>query len=389
MSELNQYSEESAAHIKRCFEEGVYRIVLSNPKNSDVSGKRIVMNRLSDSYQTERIKNDKIYHENLTLSDAEALVLSIFGTQFRQLNAWTKDREFDIRITKRGKVFSGERPKTLAAPEERTTHNRKKRRLIPEGLIIQPLIDMGVFSPEGAVISSMHGKYRQINRFLELIDDELDESITDGGLNIIDFGCGKSYLTFIVYYYLAFIRKLDVTMVGLDLKADVIENCNAAAARYGYDKLKFVQGDINGYHPDFDVDMVITLHACDTATDYALKNAIDWNAGLIMSVPCCQHELNEQIAADNLTLFTRHGLIKERFSALMTDAVRANLLTYSGYRVDILEFVDFSHTPKNLLIRARKAKVPSSVRMRAIDEVNAAITEFHVTPTLYRLIMKN
>ena len=234
----------------------------------------------------------------------------------------------------------------------------------------------------------MYDKFRQINRFLELVNDEMDRFPADRPIRIIDFGCGKSYLTFILYYYLVQVRKMDVSITGLDLKAAVIDHCNQAAEKYGYDKLHFELGDINGYTPDGPVDMVITLHACDTATDYALFNAISWNVKLILSVPCCQHEVNAQMHAEHLSLFTRYGLIQERMAALITDSIRANLLTYMGYSTQVVEFIDMAHTPKNILLRARKAKLPESTKRQALEEVRTALEEFHIQPTLYKLLVK-
>ena len=251
-----------------------------------------------------------------------------------------------------------------------------------------PLVDMGVFTQEGKVVRSMYDKFRQINRFLELVNDEMDRFPADRPIRIIDFGCGKSYLTFILYYYLVQVRKMDVSITGLDLKAAVIDHCNQAAEKYGYDKLHFELGDINGYTPDGPVDMVITLHACDTATDYALFNAISWNVKLILSVPCCQHEVNAQMHAERLSLFTRYGLIQERMAALITDSIRADLLTYMGYSTQVVEFIDMAHTPKNILLRARKAKLPESTKRQALEEVRTALEEFHIQPTLYKLLVK-
>lgn len=221
---------------------------------------------------------------------------------------------------------------------------------------------------------------------MEILEDELKCLDLTKTLHILDFGCGKSYLTFIVYYYLVCVRKLKVHMTGLDLKEDVIKNCNAAAARYGYRGLHFELGNIHGYSCETPVDIVMTLHACDTATDYALYNAVQWNAGLILSVPCCQHELNQQMHTDTFSAMTRYGIIKERMAALMTDAIRANLLTCVGYDTSILEFVDLSHIPKNLLIRAVKTGVSDKKKEKAMEEVQNLMNEFSVRPMLYTLL---
>lgn len=291
-----------------------------------------------------------------------------------------------MRISAKGKVLCARKAASGQAPQAARAHNRKKRYLLEEGAAIEPLVDMGVFTKEGRVVHAMYDKYKQINRFIELIDDEADRLRTDGPLRVVDFGCGKSYLTFILYYYFTAVKKREVRMVGLDLKADVIEKCNQTARKYGYDGLRFEQGDINGYRCAGGVDLVITLHACDTATDYALFNAVCWNARAVFSVPCCQHELNGQMRSERLSALTRYGLVKERAAALMTDAIRGNLLECCGYKTQLLEFIDLAHTPKNILIRAVKRGHGQKAPAGVLEETRALMEEFSLQPTLYRLL---
>lgn len=266
-------------------------------------------------------------------------------------------------------------------------HNRKKRYILEEGIPVPFLVDLGVQTKEGRIVNARYDKFKQINRFLEFIEDILPTLSEENTVHILDFGCGKSYLTFAMYYYLHDLKGYDVEITGLDLKEDVILKCNDLSRKYGYDKLCFIQGDIAEYEGQGKVDMVVTLHACDTATDYALAKAVAWDAKVILSVPCCQHEVNGQICARELAPIFRYGIIKERISALVTDAVRANLLETAGYETNILEFIDMEHTPKNLLIRAVKKRSGSMRRQQESGQTIDDVMEFlHIDPTLKRLL---
>lgn len=367
--------------IDNVVSEGVIKLTISKPK-LEAKYKKVTVSRTDKGYFTEQFTEKQAFHKNI-VRDELGTYLKGIANDFMQLNIWTTDTEHIVLVSKKGKV-SYKRKKSETAPAKKE-HNRKKQYLIEEGTVVPPLVDMGIFTPQGKVVRSMYDKFRQINRFLELINDEI-KNRDYKEINIIDFGCGKSYLTFIVYYYLTEIMGIKANITGLDLKADVIENCNKSAQKYGYAGLEFRIGDINGYKCTEKPDMVITLHACDTATDFALYNAIEWGADLIFSVPCCQHELNFQMQSEKLSILTRYGIIKERTAALMTDAIRANILWYKGYNTQLLEFVDMSHTPKNILIRAVKSQIPRKTKEKYLKEAESLITEFGFDPTLYRLI---
>ena len=363
------------------------KIVLSNVADKEQRIQKVQIEKKDKHFQIAQYSDKQVFHKNVDEEELVSFCIEELGVNFLQLNAWMLRGEASLKLTKKRKLlFDIKKADNSALADEIRDNNRKKNYILEEGRVIEPLIDMGIFTKEGKIVSSMYDKFKQINRFIEIIDDELKKKIITH-LNIIDFGCGKSYLTFIVYYYLTEIKKIKVNMIGLDLKEDVIRKCNKAAKKYGYENLSFELGDINGYSAPFKVDMVITLHACDMATDFALYNAVNWGAGYIFSVPCCQHELNAQIKSEKFSLMTRYGIIKERFSALITDAIRGNLLEYMGYNVNLLEFVDLSHTPKNILIRAVKnPNKAESVKLRAMDEVKRMMEEFGLSQALYRMI---
>lgn len=371
--------------IENIVNNGIRKAVISKPALKSNEYKKITVEEKGKSFQIAKFTEKQVFHENVDVSALSKKLFEIIQGNYRQVNAWSEDAEHMIMISKNGEFSYKKKAvkNTVCAP---VTHNRVKNYIIEEGTRVAPLVDMGIFTKDGKVVNSMYDKYKQINRFLEILDDEID-GIKKDTLNVIDFGCGKSYLTFIVYYYLTQVKGLKANVIGLDLKKDVIKKCNESAKKYGYENLRFEVGDINGFKAPFDVDMVITLHACDTATDYALFNAVKWNAQMIFSVPCCQHELNSQIKTENFEILTRYGIIKERFSALSTDAIRGNMLEYCGYKTQLLEFVDLSHTPKNILIRAvKRPTTPKAVKEKAISEVENLISEFNFKPTIYELL---
>lgn len=382
MSELRQY-------LETMLKVEMQKIIISNPFSKAEEYKKIIIENKGKIYQVAKYTDKQVFHENIAQEEMIERTYALAESRYKQINGMSATEEHIILVSKKGNcTYKVKKTATdtvkLAAKQQ--GHNRQKNYILKEGMNIAPLVDMGVFTKDGKVVNAMYDKYKQINRFIEIIDDEVS-NLNVEELNVIDFGCGKSYLTFVVYYYLTEVMNLKVNMIGLDLKEDVIKKCNEAAKKYNYTNLKFEVGDVNGFKTPFDVDMVITLHACDTATDYALYNAIQWKAKMIFSVPCCQHELNKQIKPEELNILSRYGIIKERFSALATDAIRGNLLEYCGYKTQLLEFIDFEHTPKNILIRAvRRPIMPKQVKVNMLNEVRAMMKEFSFEPTLYQLL---
>lgn len=377
--------EELRAYLEQVFCIELLSAVLSNPRDREKAFKariRPVLKKGNLVFQFEIFKGKQVFHENLEAQEAVDRACE-WMEHFRQMQIDTKSERASVLISKKGKVTINR--KKVTRPDQGKqdlSHNREKQYILKEGMDIPFLRDLGVMTQEGKIVRSRFDKFRQINRYLEFIEDVLPKLPRDREITILDFGCGKSYLTFAMYYFLHEMRGYQVRMVGLDLKEDVIEHCNALAEKYGYDHLHFLTGDIAQYEGMTKVDMVVTLHACDTATDYALAKAVSWGADVILSVPCCQHELNRQIENDILSPVLSYGLLKERMAALVTDGLRAEYLKKEGYDTQILEFIDMEHTPKNILIRAVKTgkKTENQHIIEACEEF------LHVEPTIGKLL---
>ena len=410
-------------------DEYLRQMIFSNPIDRDCFSKvrvRPVMIRGELRFQAEEQKGSQAFHRNLSRDELPDYVENLLTGAFRQLQAESekgsgtalvgKKGTVTVKMKKRlpereerkragepdsregeglsGKPDSREGERLSGEPSlsgrgweglERLQHNRQKNYLLKEGVPVPFLVDLGVMTPEGKIVRSRYDKFRQINRFLEFIEDILPKLRRERENQIIDFGCGKSYLTFAMYHYLKIIKGYSIHVVGLDLKKDVIGRCNMLAQKYGYDRLFFYCGDIADYEGVEQADMVVTLHACDTATDYALEKAVRWGAKVILAVPCCQHELNQQIKNDLLKPVLGYGIIKERMAALITDALRAELLEAAGYRTQILEFIEMEHTPKNLLIRAVKEGKPKENQ----KELDKLMEFLQVNPAFKRLLSLN
>lgn len=381
--------------LDRYLDMELLQIVLSGARTKDgVSRIRIrpVIIREELLFQCTKTAGTKELHENLKKSEALLRIDQWLREDFRQLQLESGKGTVNALSSKKGKITVKEKKnkctesicRTEEERRQELSHNRKKKYILEAGKPVDFLIDLGVMTPEGKIVNSRYDKFRQINRFLEFIEDILPRLAKDREVTILDFGCGKSYLTFAMYYYLHELKQYDVKIIGLDLKEDVIEHCSRLGKKYGYEKLYFYQGDIASYEGVEQVDMVVTLHACDTATDFALAKAVNWGASVILSVPCCQHELNRQISNEALAPVFSYGVLKERMAALMTDGLRAQMLEHAGYDTQILEFIDMEHTPKNLLIRA----VYTGKKKENGKELRACLEAFGLHPTLEGLLFE-
>ncbi len=345
-------------YIRNSLNKQLIKITFSGPRNKSIEYLKVILKPFLKGnelfFQFESFTSTQAFHENYSKEDAiNRLYAMMDENLYKQINGETETGKWQMLISKKGKINFKEQAQ-LSAKKTQLNHNRKKTYIMEDGIPVKFLVALGVMTEDGKVVKKRYDKFKQINRFMEMVQDVVKELPTNRVIKIIDFGCGRSYLTFALYHYLVTIKGLKVEMVGLDLKEKVIDDCNKLAQRCDYSQLHFKHGDIVDYDETKDVDMVVTLHACDRATDLAMQKAVNWNAKVIMSVPCCQHELNATIENEFLDNILQYGIIKERMAALITDATRANWLKLKGYEVQILEFIDVAHTPKNLLIRAVK-----------------------------------
>lgn len=341
-----------------CIDDNLIDLTISGPKNSNGATKatkikiRPVIIKEKLYFQASEFVGTKVIHNNYGKPEIKVKLEGWIVNDYKQAQFTLTDATAQVLSGKKGNVTIKYKKTAQVREQKDMSHNRSKSYVLKEGVVVDFLIDLGVQTKDGKIVKAKYDKYRQINRFLEFIEDILPQLDKTREQTIIDFGCGKSYLTFAMYYYLKELKGYDIRVIGLDLKEDVIDTCNKLKERYGYDKLNFYVGDIASYKDVDHVDMVVTLHACDTATDYALAKAVKWGAKVILSVPCCQHEANATIANGLMQPVLGYGILKERMAALITDGIRAERLEASGYQTQILEFIDMEHTPKNLLIRA-------------------------------------
>lgn len=364
------------------------QIIISNPRRAALAQKvkiRPVLLKDQLNFQVTEYKGKQVFHENLEKQAAIVYITEQMEKFFGQMVLESATKTVNVLVSKKGTVTIKQKTQKNEVKPKELSHNRKKRYILEEGTAIPFLVDLGVQTKEGKIVHSRYDKFRQINRFLEFIQDIVENLPKGRELTIVDFGCGKSYLTFAMYHYLKVMKGFDIRVIGLDLKEDVIAYCNELKDKYGYDKMSFTTGDIASYTGVDAVDMVVTLHACDTATDYALEKAVKWGASVILSVPCCQHELNYQMKNEELSAVLKYGLLKERIAALVTDGLRAEMLEQCGYDTQVLEFIDMEHTPKNILIRAVKKNKGVTANFDKYDNCCKALG---VDPMLGRLLKK-
>lgn len=370
--------------------QNVIRIVASNPIGVACKFNKVVIRKITlrgeEVFQAASYTATQVFHENVCSAKLSEWVENNIFDVYKQILVETASANVTYLLSKNGK-----RTRICKAADNRASgksqlNDRKKKYLINEGDKVEALVDLGIFTTEYKVVKTMYDKFKQVNRFLEILDDVFKD-YSAKKLTMLDFGAGKAYLTFIVYYYFAVIKGIDVEIIGYDLKADVVQNCNLLARKYGYDNLSFVVADVTkDVLTEKSIDAVLSLHACDTATDYALHYAVTHKVKYVFSVPCCQHEINACITSGgDLDVMLKYGIIKDRLSSLLTDSVRATVLEDCGYKVDILEFVDFAHTPKNLMLRAVRT---GKATFKNKDSVLELLNKYNATQKLASLIYK-
>lgn len=357
--------------------------VLSNPtKKGGVF--KIKINRIAlkggECFQLSKYIDTKVMHENCSGDLLLKRIAELMREGFKQCTI-TADNYLTVLMNKKGEFkLTGIKPNTNAV-QCVAEHNRDKNYILKNGQFVPWMYKLGLMDKDGIVVSHKQKKFRQINRFLEMLKD-VEDNIPQNSV-IIDMGCGKSYLTFAMYHYLNEVKGKNVTIRGYDLKKDVVDYCNSLTEQFGFNLLKFYAEDIaNIDNVDGKIAMIITLHACDIATDIALFHGIRWGCKVIMSVPCCQHEINNQIKNHKMDIILKYGILKERFSAIMTDAVRAKILEIKGYKTAVMEFIDMEHTPKNIMIRAVKGASPKA---EDIAELKVFLDEYGVKQKLFEL----
>ena len=362
------------------------RMIISGPMRSACRYKKIealpVLVKGEPCLQFSFYTGDKVFHFNaMDTWDIENQVKELLEEGYKQWEITCADKSAKILINKKGnfKIIESAQAHTI---EENLSHNRQKNYAFKEGEALDMLIQLGLMNKDGKILADKQKKFRQINKFIEIVESVVNH--IDEGAHILDFGCGKSYLTFALYYYLNTHLNKNVKITGIDLKEDVVAYCNKLAQDCGFDRLKFFCGDVSRFAMEQKCQMMVTLHACDTATDFALGYAAKNDVKIILSVPCCQHELFKQVENEGLSPMLKHGILKERFSALLTDAARGQLLESVGYKTSIMEFIDMEHTPKNIMIKAVRTK--RGLNAKKLEQYRKMAQEYNINPTLFNLL---
>lgn len=360
--------------------------VISSPlkKSSDITKIKIepVMLKGKLKYRFAYYEGQKVIHKNIDRENVFDEIIAVMEEGFKQCSI-TANKHCTVLMNKK-RLFSLTGVKeNINKKAVSVSHNKVKNYIIGENEYVEWMYLLGIMDKDGVVLKHRQKKFRQINKFLEMLKD-IESEILENSV-IIDMGCGKSYLTFAMYHYFNIINKKNVEIRGYDLKKDVVEYCNELSQRFGFDRLKFYCEDISGIeNTDERISMIITLHACDTATDYAIYHGIRWGCRVMMNVPCCQHELFHQMKNDSMNIMLKHGIIKERFAALLTDSLRAQIIELMGYKVQVMEFIDIEDTPKNIMIRSVKTGRKGNKALK--EDVERIIKEYNIKPTLYRLL---